>query len=102
MKQYHYSADEQGMETIFKIDPRGNGVSDILFIQKDESGSYYWGCSAEYIDEQTLNSREAFLQFMFDHNDDGFSIGSYDSVDDINKDEEYADFIPLFGLFEDF
>ena len=102
MKQYHYSAEEQGWETVFKVEPRGNGVYDILFAQKDEDGFYYWGCSAEYIDDQTLNDREAFLQFTFDHDDDGYSEGAFDSIEDINKSESFAGFIPIFGEFENF
>ena len=101
MKQYHYSVEEIGCEMVFNAILDGK-FAHVLHAEKDEEGFYYWGYFSNYCDEKTLNSKKAFRAFVLDNDTEGFSTGSFNSVKEINEDEEFQDFISEFGTFDDF
>ena len=114
MIMHHYSAEENGFETIVKIrqesfhyaNKYGSGwknVIDVLYASKDEDGYYYWGVFDDHCDKEIVEDREAFLRFMDSCDDKGYSVGAFDSIEDVNKSiEEETDLLPIFGSFDSF
>ena len=116
MIQYHFSAEETGFEMIVKINQEsvhyankyGSGwqnIASVLYASKDEDGQYYWGCFEDYCDQEIVADRDSFLQFLTDSDDKGYSVGAFDTIEEVNADidnEALVNYIPVFGTFEKF
>jgi len=84
--KHRFSADEAGWETL-AIAVRWQGGDDltaVLQVTRDEAGQYYFGIFCDFCDDSVLHDREAFLRFLEENETNGYSCGSYDSVEEIN------------------
>ena len=80
---WSYSAKENGMETRVRI-AYHDGLAAVLQITKDEDGRYYYGVFCDYCDEQTINDRQSFLRFLEKNETNGYSCGSFDTLEELN------------------
>ena len=84
---WHYSALENGMETRVRI-AYCNGIASVLQIVRDEDGYFYYGVFCDYCDQETVNNREKCLAFIQDNETNGYSCGSFGSLEEVNAQME--------------
>ena len=84
MKEFHYSADEAGMEMIARAVVH-NGLVCVLQVVKDEDGYYYYGVFADYYKSGIFDSKQAFMKFLDDNETSGYSTGGFNSLEELNN-----------------
>lgn len=99
--EYRYSAEEQGMETIARGILCDNGVCCVLQLTRDEYGQFYYGVFCDYCKPETLESRESFLRFILGNETNGYSCGSFDTLEEVNEQMK-ADGVWGYGYFDSF
>lgn len=92
---WHYSAKENGMETRARV-AYYNGIACVLQIVRDEDGKFYYGVFCDYCDKETVNDREKCLAFIQDNEANGYSCGSFDTLEEVNAQME-ADGVTGYG-----
>ena len=98
MKEFHYSAEEAGMETLARA-VIYNDVICVLQVVKDEEGSYFYGVFASQYKSGILDDRNVFLKFLDDNRSNGYSVGAFDSLEEVNEDMKYNN-CTAYGFFE--
>ena len=97
--KHRYSAEENGMETlaIACMTDESKDLAAVLQVVRDEEGGYYYGIFCDFCTPDTLADRNLFLKFLEENVDNGYSCGSFSSVDEINA-ELIKDGTTAYGL----
>lgn len=80
---WHYSAQENGMETRARI-AFCDGMASVLQIVRDEDGRFYYGVFCDYCERETIENREKCLAFLQKNESNGYSCGSFDTLEEVN------------------
>ena len=70
-------------------------AAKVLWIE-NLKGKYFYGFFDAFCKPEVFNSKQSFMQFYLLNQDNGWSVGPFETIDEINKELKS---ISEFGLF---
>ena len=90
VREFYLSADDLAWETVAKVFveefPNGQKWATVLHVAKDDQGRFYYGFVEGKCGSAILSDKSAVVSFLEENSDQGFSVGSFDSLEDMNED----------------